>query len=59
MPNYRVQGYIHMESTHQEADYDVVMENEDFPPDPITILEYLIASGDIQIIETTWEEVEE
>ena len=59
MPNYRVQGYIHMESTRDEADYDVVMEDQDFPPDPITIFEYLISSGEIQIIEVMWEEMEE
>ena len=57
MPNYRVQGYIHMESTKEEADYDVVMEDQDLPPGPMDVFQYLVSSGEIQIIETMWEEV--
>jgi hypothetical protein len=59
MSNYRVTGYIHMESTGNESDYDVIMEGFDGIPDPITILTYLIETGDIQIIPLTWEEVDE
>jgi hypothetical protein len=59
MSDYRVTGYIHMESTGEEADYDVIMEGFDELPDPNTILKYLIETGDIQIIPNTWEEVDE
>jgi len=59
MPNYLVTGTIHMESTSEEAMYEVEMEDWDDVPDPMSILEYLIQSGDIQIIPSHWEEVEE
>ena len=59
MPNYLVGGTIHMESTGEEAMYEVEMEDWDHLPDPMSILEYLVQSGDIQIIPSYWEEVEE
>jgi len=59
MPNYLVTGTIHMESTSEEAMYEVEMEDWDDVPDPMSILEYLVQSGDIQIIPSHWEEVEE
>ena len=59
MPNYLVGGTIHMESTGEEAMYEVEMENWDHVPDDMSILHYLIQSGDIQIIPSHWEEVEE
>ena len=59
MANYRVTGYINMESTMEAADYDVVMEDLDYPPSPMEIFDYLVSSGEIQIIEQTWEEVDE
>jgi hypothetical protein len=59
MPNYLVGGTIHMESTGEEAMYEVEMEDWDDVPDPMSILHYLIQSGDIQIIPSHWEEVEE
>lgn len=59
MPNYLVTGTIHMESTSEEAMYEVEMEDWDDVPDPMSILEYLTQSGDIQIIPSHWEEVED
>ena len=58
MADYRVTGYIHMESTRDEANYDVIMEYCDYPPSPMEIFDYLVSSGEIQIIEQTWEEVD-
>lgn len=58
MPMYRVGGEILLESTRESAMYDVEME-WDFPPDPMSILEYLLETGDIQIIPSHWEEVDE
>ena len=59
MPNYLVTGTIHMESTGEEAMYEVEMEDWDHVPDDMSILEYLMETGDIQIIPSHWEEVEE
>lgn len=59
MPNYRVEGEIFIESTHESAAYDVIMEEWDDVPDPMSILEYLMQTGDIQIIPSHWEEVDE
>ena len=59
MPNYLVTGTIHMESTGEEAMYEVEMENWDHVPDDMSILEHLIEVGDIQIIPSHWEEVED
>jgi hypothetical protein len=59
MPNYLVGGTIHMESTGEEAMYEVEMEDWDHLPDPMSILEYLMQSGDIQIIPSYWEELED
>jgi hypothetical protein len=60
MSMYRVSGDILLESTHESAMYDVEMEwDGDSPPDPISILDYLMQTGDIQIIPSHWEEVDE
>ena len=59
MSNYLVTGTIRLESTGEEAMYEVEMEDWDHLPDPMSILHYLIQSGDIQIIPSHWEEVEE
>ena len=51
-----------MESTHDEAMYDLEVDGEDInyaPDDAMAILHYLIQSGDIQIIPSHWEEVDE
>jgi len=58
MPMYRVSGDIFLESTHESAGYEIEME-WDFPPDPMSILEHLLEIGDIQIIPSHWEEVDE
>ena len=58
MPNYLVSGSIYIESTGTEADYEFEMFH-DVPPDPLTILEYMIQTGEIQIIPSHWEEVDE
>jgi hypothetical protein len=57
--NYRVSGYIRMESTGEEASYEVIIEDYDFVPNAMDVFDYLVASGDIQIIPTHWEEVDE
>ena len=62
MTMYRASGTIFMESTHEEAMYDIEVDGEDInyaPDDPMSILHYLIESGDIQIIPAYWEEVDE
>ena len=59
MPNYLVSGTIHMESTGEEADYEVIMEDWDDVPSDLDILKHLIQVGDIQIIPSHWEEVDE
>lgn len=60
MSTYRVGGEIFLESTLESAMYDVEMEwDGDSPPDPMSILDYLMQTGDIQIIPTHWEEVDE
>jgi hypothetical protein len=48
-----------MESTGEEADYEIIMENWDHVPSDLDILEHLIQVGDIQIIPSHWEEVDE
>jgi|DEB0MinimDraft_6_1074348.scaffolds.fasta_scaffold402355_2 hypothetical protein len=59
MPNYLVTGAIQMKPTGEETMYEVEMENWDHVPDPMSILEYLIDTGFIQIIPSHWEEVED
>ena len=59
MNNYLVSGTIHIESTGESAMYEVEMEDWDDVPDPMSILEYLIEIGDIQIIPSHWEVVED
>ena len=59
MSNYLVTGTIYIESTGESAMYEVEMEDWDDVPDPMSILEYLIEIGDIQIIPSHWEVVED
>ena len=62
MTTYRAAGTIHIESTHDEAMYDIEVDGVDInysPDDAMSILHYLIESGDIQIIPSHWEEVDE
>ena len=62
MTTYRASGTIHIESTHDEAMYEIEVDGEDInysPDDAMSILNYLLESGDIQIIPSHWEEVDE
>lgn len=61
MAIYNCTGSIHMESTLTEADYDVDIEwdDDDDPPTDLDVLDYLLSSGDLQIIPIRIEEVEE
>lgn len=59
MSTYRVSGTILLESTGEEAVYDIEMENWDHLPDPISILEHMMQTGEIQIIPSHWEKVDE
>lgn len=59
MANYLVMGDIELESTGQSATYEFVMENYDFPPNAMDILDYMMQVGELQIIQHTWEEVDE
>ena len=62
MTMYRASGTILMESSHEEAGYEIEVDGEDInyaPDDPMAILHYLLESGDIQIIPSHWEEVDE
>ena len=62
MTMYRAAGTIFMESTHEEAGYEIEVDGEDInyaPDDAMSILHYLLESGDIQIIPSHWEEVDE
>ena len=62
MSTYRAAGTILLESTGEEAMYDIEVDGVDInysPDDAMSILNYLIQSGDIQIIPSHWEEVDE
>lgn len=62
MTTYRTAGTIRIEHTGEEAMYDIEVDGEDInysPDDSIAILEFLIRSGEIQIIPSHWERVEE
>lgn len=51
-----------MDSTKDEAMYDIEVDGADInyaPDDALTILNYLLESGDIQIMPSHWEEVDE
>ena len=62
MTMYRAAGTIMLESTGEEAMYDIEVDGVDIndsPDDPMAILEYLMMSGELQIIPSHWEEVDE
>ena len=62
MTMYRTAGTILLESTGEEAMYDIEVDGVDIndaPDDPMSILEYLMMSGELQIIPSHWEEVDE
>ena len=62
MTTYRAAGTIMLESTGEEAMYDIEVDGVDIndsPDDPMAILEYLMMSGELQIIPSHWEEVDE
>lgn len=48
MNTYRVSGYLYMESTGDEAKYDVDIEFDD-EPNEMDVLNALLSTGDIQI----------
>ena len=58
MPYYRVQGVIMLESTGEEAEYDYE-QFFDSEPSEMDVLNDMIQSGEIQIIPSSVEEVEE
>jgi hypothetical protein len=62
MTTYRISGTVYMDSTKDEAMYDLEVDGEDInyaPDDAMAILHYLLQSGDIQIMPSHWEEVDE
>ena len=62
MTMYRAAGTILIESSGEEAMYDIEVDGVDInyaPDDAMAILNYLLESGDIQIIPSHWEEVDE
>jgi hypothetical protein len=62
MTMYRAAGTILLESTGEEAMYDIEVDGVDIndaPDDPMAILEYLMMNGELQIIPSHWEEVDE
>ena len=62
MSLYRAAGTILLESTGEEAMYDIEVDGVDIndsPDDAMAILEYLMISGELQIIPSHWEEVDE
>lgn len=59
MSNYLVMGEVLMESTGQSASYEFVMEDYDYPPTANEVVDYIVNSGELQIIPQTWEEVDE
>ena len=59
MSNYLVMGDIELESTGASATYEFIMEGGDFPPTAMEILDYMMQTGELQIIPQTWEEVDE
>ena len=62
MTTYRTAGTILLESTGEEAMYDIEVDGVDIndsPDDPMAVLEYLMMSGGLQIIPSHWEEVDE
>ena len=58
MNEYHVQGFIHIEGTHEEAAYDFMMESES-EPNAIEVLQHMIQVGEIQIFHRSSELIEE
>lgn len=56
MKTYRATGVIRLESTGEEAEYDVDVE-ADSKPSELEVLDWLMKTGDIQIISTGIERV--
>lgn len=52
MRHYRMTGYIQIESSGEAAEYDFVMEWSDLVKEPteMDVLNYMLSTGDIQII---------
>ena len=58
MPAYRLMGTIMLESTREEADYDFV-EEFDYPPTEMDVLNRMMQTGEIQIIHEFCYDVED
>ena len=56
MYNYLVSGTIMLESTREEASYEFEMEWDD-APDEMDVLNYMMDTGEIQIIHESTKEV--
>lgn len=58
MPMYHVQGRIMLESTREEAEYEFVHE---WPSEPseMDVLDYMVMSGELQIIHEFSDELED
>ena len=59
MSNYRVTGYIEIGSTGETASYEVFIDDFTEVPNEMEVLHVLLETGDLQIINQTWEEVDE
>ena len=57
--NYRVTGYIEIGSTGETASYEVFIDDFTEVPNEMEVLHVLLETGDLQIINQTWEEVDE
>lgn len=58
MPMYHVQGRIMFESTREEAEYEFVHEWP-YKPSDADVLDYMIMSGELQIIHEFSDELED
>lgn len=58
MPMYRLNGDIFIQSTGESASYEVEIEADNLPSE-LDVLDFLMTTGDIQIIPQFWEEVNE
>lgn len=58
---WHLTGEIYMESTGTSAEYDLDVEDEDIddPTDALQVLNYLMQTGDLQIIPADAEYVED
>lgn len=57
--NYRVTGYIEIGSSGETASYEVFVEDFSEVPNEAEVLQVLLETGDLQIINQTWEAVDE